>query len=161
MSIKLERIGWEDEPSTKTPIDSGNLKKMEENAQTVITELENLLNGKVLFENSLGTKDDITLSNDNFTNYKRIKILGYYSYNNGEVKTNTSLDFEPSISNRPSIAGYVTGGGTQYLFVQEYNLTSNKLSKYRSGYSMLKTNSYDVDSPNNYIYITKIIGFQY
>ena len=32
----MNRIGWKDEPSTDTPIDSGNLKQMEDNAEDAI-----------------------------------------------------------------------------------------------------------------------------
>lgn len=41
MSIVLDRIGWEDEPSTNTPIDSGNLKKMEDNTEKAVNEVDN------------------------------------------------------------------------------------------------------------------------
>ncbi len=40
MAVELKRIGWKDEPSEDTPIDSGNLKQMENNTQEAITELE-------------------------------------------------------------------------------------------------------------------------
>ena len=36
MSITIERIGWEDEPSEATPIDAGNLKAMEDNTENGI-----------------------------------------------------------------------------------------------------------------------------
>lgn len=36
MKVELERIGWEDEPSEETPIDSGNLKQMENNTENAI-----------------------------------------------------------------------------------------------------------------------------
>lgn len=94
MSIKLERIGWEDEPSTKTPIDSGNLKKMEENTQTAITELEKELTAKVLFENLSGTTDKVTLSetaaNFNYLEifYKRYSTAGEYGMAHKSVKIN-------------------------------------------------------------------------
>ena len=48
MSIQLDRIGWEDEPSTATPIDSGNLKKMEENTQKAISEVEQIAINNVM-----------------------------------------------------------------------------------------------------------------
>ena len=38
--IKLERIGWKDKPDESTPISSGNLKKMEDNTENAINELE-------------------------------------------------------------------------------------------------------------------------
>ena len=40
MAITLNRIGWEDAPSEQTPIDSGNLKQMENNTEDAINELD-------------------------------------------------------------------------------------------------------------------------
>lgn len=34
--IELERIGWKDEPSQETPIDSGNLNQMENNTEKAL-----------------------------------------------------------------------------------------------------------------------------
>lgn len=41
MAIELNRIGWEDAPSEQTPIDSGNLKQMENNTEDAINEAIN------------------------------------------------------------------------------------------------------------------------
>lgn len=45
MAIELDRIGWEDAPSEQTPLDSGNLKQMENNVEkainAAITSLQN------------------------------------------------------------------------------------------------------------------------
>lgn len=41
MAIELERIGWEDAPSEQTPIDSGNLKQMENNTEDAINKAIN------------------------------------------------------------------------------------------------------------------------
>lgn len=40
MPISMQRVGWEDLPSEVTPIDAGNLKAMENNAENAINELE-------------------------------------------------------------------------------------------------------------------------
>lgn len=40
MAIELNRIGWEDAPSEQTPLDSGNLKQMEQNTEDAINELD-------------------------------------------------------------------------------------------------------------------------
>ena len=96
--IELERIGWENYPSTKTPRNAENLNKMEENTQKAITELENdalkmeentqkAINkleekvlGTILYENSDGTNEDITLS-ETVENYDCIEI--FYRNNTG------------------------------------------------------------------------------
>lgn len=43
MAIEINRIGWEDAPSEQTPIDSGNLKQMENNSEDGINALFELL----------------------------------------------------------------------------------------------------------------------
>ena len=48
MAVELKRIGWKDEPSEDTPIDSGNLKQMENNTQEAVTELEELSTTKYI-----------------------------------------------------------------------------------------------------------------
>lgn len=59
MAFTLDRIGWEDEPSTKTPIDSGNLKKLEDNTEKFV---ENKVDGVEVYSNSAGTTSSFTLS---------------------------------------------------------------------------------------------------
>lgn len=39
-NITINRIGWKDDPDTSTPLDSGNLKEMENNAENGINELK-------------------------------------------------------------------------------------------------------------------------
>ena len=39
-NITIDRIGWKDDPDTSTPLDSGNLKEMENNAESGINELK-------------------------------------------------------------------------------------------------------------------------
>lgn len=39
-NIIINRIGWKDDPDTSTPLDSGNLKEMENNAESGINELK-------------------------------------------------------------------------------------------------------------------------
>lgn len=69
----MEKIIFEDYPSTKTPISANNLNKIQDNA-------ENAINGVILYENADGSKEAITLS-DNLSNYKFIEI--FYKTNDG------------------------------------------------------------------------------
>lgn len=77
MAIELDRIGWEDAPSEQTPIDSGNLKQMENNTEIALRELETLINKLIpisLWEGETNNPNEITLS-DSISNYKRLKIF--------------------------------------------------------------------------------------
>lgn len=51
MAITLNRIGWEDAPSEQTPIDSGNLKQMENNTENAI----NIVDQKISEKHELWT----------------------------------------------------------------------------------------------------------
>lgn len=46
MAIELDRIGWEDAPSEQTPIDSGNLKQMENNTEKAINIVDKKISEK-------------------------------------------------------------------------------------------------------------------
>ena len=85
MAITLNRIGWEDAPSEQTPIDSGNLKQMENNTENALQDLEIIiekLTPVVLWEGSTLHFYEITL-NDKVSNYKRLKI--FFSDNDGQI----------------------------------------------------------------------------
>ena len=81
MPITIQRIGWEDEPSEATPIDSGNLKAMEDNTEKAINELE-----KKETEEDFTSK--ISFLGDNAANSRFYKkgnmVFGYYQA--GQVK---------------------------------------------------------------------------
>ena len=50
--VALDRIGWKDEPDESTPLDSGNLKKMEDNFETFVKaywEQEKIKEREILF----------------------------------------------------------------------------------------------------------------
>ena len=64
----MEKINFESLPSTKTPITATNLNQLQ-------TNVENAINGVVLYENPSGTMGTITLS-DNTSNYRYIEIYG-------------------------------------------------------------------------------------
>ena len=76
MAITLNRIGWEDAPSEQTPLDSGNLKQMEQNTEDGINEAINQIGETVETSNGNYIKFDsglliqygrITLSNVSIT----------------------------------------------------------------------------------------------
>lgn len=163
MSIKLERIGWEDEPSTKTPIDSGNLKKMEENTQTAITELEKELTAKVLFENLSGTTDKVTLSetaaNFNYLEifYKRYSTAGEYGMAHKSVKINNpNGKYVVLDMNYP-------GGDILQISAEEVQINGTKITRY-SDYLMLGVNITSGEivqhEKTTHFLIEKVIGYK-
>lgn len=71
-NITIDRIGWKDDPDTSTPLDSGNLKAMENNAedginklksnvQTAVTEIETKMKKNII--TAYSTKNQKGVSN--------------------------------------------------------------------------------------------------
>lgn len=114
----LPKIGWEDAPSEQTPIDSGNLKQMENNTDTTIKKVENnvqtaindIINSSlpVMYIGSHRNNNRYSLSD----NYKAINIpfhsgwginrySSYFQLSDGaikilkpcEVRVHAALDF--------------------------------------------------------------------
>lgn len=88
MAIELNRIGWEDAPSEASPIDSGNLKQMENNTEDAINKLETKLQGQldlltpeILWTGDTNDVSEITLAK-NINNFTRLKV--YFHDNNGQ-----------------------------------------------------------------------------
>lgn len=65
----MEKINFKDLPSTDTPIDSANLNLLQ-------TNVENAINGTILYEKTGNNTSDIQLS-DSVDNYKYIEIFGH------------------------------------------------------------------------------------
>ena len=107
-NITIDRIGWKDDPDTSTPLDSGNLKEMENNSeaginilksnvQIALTELETKTNKLNTEINNLNTEID---------NLKK--------YSTEEVKTGeTWIDGKPIY--RKVITGTLTNAGINVI----------------------------------------------
>ena len=151
---------WEDLPSTNTPINATNLNKIENgietNSNNITTNTTNITNltPVTLYNNTSGTSDNITLTNDSFSNYTRVKIFGFDNYGN-QVNT----EFLPAINKNVELISIVTGSGTHYIFTQEYSFSSTTLTKYRKGYSNIQNETYSYNGDGT-MFITKIIGYK-
>ena len=146
-NINLDRVGWQDgtliskakveidgtiydvEPeqySGQTPLSSANLKKMEDNTEKAINEvntnLNDKINGTVLYNNSSGTSANITFTN-NITTYKRL-MIEYFD----ESSKSICISNVPVVLNRVfTLMNFYEGTDNNYLFVAKIKLESNKL----------------------------------
>lgn len=82
-NIIIDRIGWKDDPDTSTPLDSGNLKEMENNSEAGI--------------NKLKSNVQIALTElESKTNKLNTEIDNLKKYSTEEVKTGeTWIDGKP------------------------------------------------------------------
>lgn len=92
MAITLNRIGWEDAPSEQTPIDSGNLKQMENNSEDGINEAISQIESKMNNIISVGFNNNYSMSSSNWQQVELVfdKIVGQVGnllkLENGKIK---------------------------------------------------------------------------
>lgn len=121
--IELERIGWENYPSTKTPRNAENLNKMEENTQKAITELEN----DALKTKILNQKVSV------IANQEKTQAIDYTSIE-GEIIGSVYIGSICSISNRagitkaiPQIGGIVDSDMNRVTHIQICSSTTQDI----------------------------------
>lgn len=157
--IRLKRIGWENYPSTKTPRNAENLRKMEDNSEQAIRELETMYQAYVLYESEEGNNGEITI--ENLNEYKRMKIFfcgkgiapgDIYSSQEVEVK-NDNL-FELAIIQKDTTQNVIF----MKTKVMQISTAENKLKV--TSFANWNTVQGLEDQGNNNTYITKILGYK-
>ena len=177
-NINLDRVGWKDgtliskakveidgtiydvEPeqySGQTPLSSANLKKMEDNTEKAINEvntnLNDKINGTVLYNNSSGTSANITFTN-NITTYKRL-MIEYFD----ESSKSICISNVPVVLNRVfTLMNFYEGTDNNYLFVAKIKLESNKLVWNSNLRYFLNSG---MPEANRKMFISKITGYTY
>lgn len=92
MAIELNRIGWEDAPSEQTPLDSGNLKQMENNTEDAINEAISQIESKMNNIISVSFNNNYSMSSSNWQQVELVfdKIVGQIGnllkLENGKIK---------------------------------------------------------------------------
>ena len=146
--VELERIGWK---NGETPINETNLKKMEENAQTAITQV----NGTILYHNGTGTTGTVTLS-ETCENFDYLEIL-----------------YENNDNLHSSVKVYQPQGKTfclNTIFVNQVSLAmncataikkiqDNSITNVYYGEATINTSGANVKNSNN-IKINTVIGYK-
>lgn len=162
----MEKIVFENFPSTKTPIDATNLNLLQTNVENAITEntnaiseIEKKLVATVLYENEtspIGT-GTIPLSDD-ISNYKKVDI----TFINTDNEVGGVSIYNPS--NKKICLMSSHAGGTSYYVVNyfAYITLSGKIGTYSEGRTTAINNvktifSVDASSTQK---ITSIIGYK-
>lgn len=153
----MDKINFENLPSTSTPISAENLNQVQAN-------IEKALIGTILYEDETGTTGDVSLSN-NIINYSSFKVYGYYIHQgNTTIKTKFSKEFEVnSISDIIDFSGVVYSGESYTYFITENasvtGSTITRGSKWKSAFGV-KEDSGSWREKGEYVYITKVIGYE-
>ena len=113
-NITINRIGWKDDPDTSTPLDSGNLKEMENNAESGINELKT--NVQTAFTDLLKLVFPIGSTYITQTNTNPSKILGFGTWERLKGKVCLGLDEDDANMNA---IGKTGGEKTHKLTISE------------------------------------------
>lgn len=136
----------------ETPINATNLNKIENG----ISDVENAINGAILYDNPTGSADTITL-NDSLANY--LKILVEYKANTYGYKTMEVLN--PNSKN--IVLDYISYASNTVIQVSSsiFQATGNQLVYSNSCMINHQTNgSVVTEIGNKLIKITKVIGYK-
>lgn len=71
-NITIDRIGWKDDPDTSTPLDSGNLKEMENNSEAGINTLKS--NVQIALTELESKTNELNTEIDNLKNYSTEEV---------------------------------------------------------------------------------------
>lgn len=129
---------------------------------------ENILNPKIpryekliateLFNNPDGAGKDIEL-NDSLANYKYIEI--YYTNPTFDIFDSSRIDNPNGKKTSLKVSMRYADGGAYYTYFRDVSFDGNKITNLYSGYYAVKTDgSIEYFNNNNYISITKVLGYK-
>ena len=170
----MEKINFENYPSTQTPINGTNLNLLQNNVEDDIgllsnlntTDKSNLVNAinesnnktisKILYEYEYGATGNITLTR-NVSNYNSLEIIygcdGYYFYTKIYLPTNKNIGL---------LACYCADNTPERVYMYTSNYTINNSSvkfNYASNKYLTESNTVSSFGTNSYVRIYKVIGY--
>ena len=162
----MDKINFENLPSTNTPISAENLNQLQTNVETALEskantetveeELETKVNvGTVLYENETGTTGGISL-NTPIENFKYFEVESYVIYNGEKVYTTTGK-LPIANKNRIHLNNIFVGATGLQVYSKRIAMLGTAVSvnsDRRYGSSTSET------TDDIYTYITKITGYE-
>lgn len=152
--MNYERINFKNGENGGTPINDTNLNKMDKG----IADLYEERLGTVLYEDSEGSNDDITL-NDNVSNYEYVEI---YFRNNDYVRSYIKIKIEErdTVAN---LVAYTIYQGVMLIKTRLIQIGSNNVSTYNNATLNVEINNTSgthicTTDSSNLIFITKVVG---
>ena len=122
----MERIIFEDLPSTNTPINAENLNKIQENTENAIEEGKKYCEAILLYQNADGINSGEITLNDSVENYKRLKIF----YFDGDNVNSSTEVYEPN-GKTISLESTKHGPDGSYaiiIYMQNVSINNNKVT---------------------------------
>lgn len=160
--VTIDGTVYEVEPAEyegTTPLNAENLNQIQTNAENAIngidTNLRTLIQGTVLYENSEGTKENVTL-NDSASDYSYIEI--FYSIPDGMMKS--VKVYNPN--DKSVILDGVWFGDDLYFYTKRIKIEDSMINKRTARtYRILNSTTwtpYGSDADNITIY--KVVGYK-
>lgn len=160
----MNKINFENLPSTNTPISAENLNLMQDNIESEIIEQEQILDekieGTVLFEVANGDNGSNFSLNDTISNYKEVKID--YVVSMGSYIINESKRTPIRDGNCVSLTCFMAhSDSVQLLDIGRYLFSGNTLTRVLETRTRIAIdNTVTWDGASTGIYITKITGYK-
>lgn len=151
MAFSLDKIGWKDEPSTDTPIDSGNLGKMEENTEKFVNKKTD---GVSIYDNSSGTSENFKISQD-LSDINRIRV--HYKGKNSAFPEEINCIKELPVINGSvysSLEAYYYGADNTWLMRAQISISGTNVNLINSIVNII--GEYPSTNRNPSIFVTKI-----
>lgn len=146
----MEKINFKNLPDTSTPINAENLNQIQNN-------MENAVNGYVLYDNTDGSNENITLS-DSVANYEYIEI--YYS-TTGNIRGGYTKIYQPNNINCDLSIIEQAGAQTDITRTRYYiNNNIISLNVEYAGYVHISGTSISSTLGTNYLKITRVVGYR-
>lgn len=113
----MEKITFENLPSTNTPLNATNLNLLQ-------TNVENAINGYVLYNNDTGSVGTITLS-DSAANYDYIEIF----YSKNRAYNSSTKIYKPNGKTASLITGYRSGSNFIQMQIAIIEINGTSITK--------------------------------
>ena len=175
----MEKIIFEDLPSTKTPLNSENLNKIQDNVETFIDEVQvnidkkideleininstsEFLQPTILYESSTGQNSGTIDLNDSVTNYKRIKI--FYFDGDGVYSSTEVYDVNGKTISLESLKHGKDGQYAIIIYMQNVTVNNNQVNFLTNGRALVINSNGSIHSAGSMDTETiyRIEGYKY
>jgi len=154
----MQKINFEDYPSTNTPIDADNLNDLQDNVEDAINLVQENLTPVVLFIGTSTTKDNITL-NDSAANYTYLEIfyhtaIATSSYESTKIYNPNGKNINLSSVHRD------TSQGVLFFMSKLMLINGTQITTTRIGQSYVYNGSENSISETDSIVIDRVIGYK-
>lgn len=157
MAIELERVGWQNNVTTANET---NLKKMEDNTEEAVNEVDSRIDGITIFESSSGAQGNVNFSQSIDESFKKLEIQYVVAISNYKISKIETIPI--IIGNNIELGCIVSNSAAlQIIAVGRYVLKSTGFEKQFETQSRIKEgNTVEFIGNSNAIYVTKVIAYK-